>query len=184
MRSLLVVGDMQNDFVDGSLGTPEAKAIVKNVVDKIEGWDGNVIATQDTHFQNYLETNEGKHLPVLHCVGGTKGYSINPDVKTALSNHEGFLGYLSKFTFGSINLPEIIRSGKYERIEIIGLCTDICVISNALILKAYYPEIEMAVDASCCAGVTQETHLAALSVMKMCQIDILNDPAKVGAEEK
>ena len=174
---LLVVVDMQNDFITGSLGTPEAEAIVPNVIQKIESWDGDIVATLDTHEENYLETTEGKFLPVPHCIFSTEGHCIESDVYAALQHKGGEcrLTYVQKPTFGSTALPEIIRGKNYESIEIIGLCTDICVVSNTLILKANYPETEIIVDASCCAGVTPETHKAALATMKMCHIKIVGE---------
>ena len=174
---LLVVVDMQNDFITGSLGTPEAEAIVPNVIQKIESWDGDIVATLDTHGENYLETMEGKFLPVPHCIFSTEGHCIESDVYAALQHKSGEcrLTYIQKPTFGSTALPEIIRGKNYESIEIIGLCTDICVVSNTLILKANYPETEIIVDASCCAGVAPETHKAALATMKMCHIKIVGE---------
>lgn len=171
---LLIVVDMQNDFVDGALGSKEAQEIVPNVVKRIQEWDGDIIATFDTHQQNYLDTNEGKHLPVVHCVFGTKGYKLNKEVQAALDNKERYTP-LAKPTFGSTKLPEIIQNTGVEYIEIVGLCTDICVVSNALILKANFPEITIAVDPSCCAGVTPETHKAALTTMEMCQIEMVGE---------
>lgn len=173
MKKLLVVVDMQNDFIDGALGTEEAKAIVPNVVTKISEWGGDIITTQDTHYPNYLETREGKHLPVSHCIIDTEGHKINNDIFKALVNTRHFAA-LNKLTFGSTALPELIRGQGYEYIELVGLCTDICVVSNAMLLKAAFPETDIAVDASCCAGVTPESHKSALLTMKMCQIDILN----------
>ncbi|MBQ8629998.1 MAG: cysteine hydrolase [Prevotella sp.] len=173
MKKLLVVVDMQNDFIDGSLGTAEAVAIVPNVVAKINNWDGDIITTQDTHFNNYMETREGKNLPVSHCIENTDGHKINGDVFAALVKHPNHVASLNKLTFGSTALPEIIRGLGYEYIELVGLCTDICVVSNAMLLKANYPETDIAVDASCCAGVTPQTHQAALHTMNMCQIDII-----------
>jgi len=175
MNNLLIVVDMQNDFIDGSLGTKEAQSIIKNVVNKIQKFDGKIIATADTHSDNYLDTAEGEKLPVKHCIKGTTGWMINSDVEAELNNKGFYL--VEKNTFGSIDLPQIISESSNDgisSIEIIGLCTDICVVSNALILKAYYPELPVSVDASCCAGVTPETHNAALSTMRMCQIDIIN----------
>ena len=175
MKKLLIVVDMQNDFVDGALGTPEAQAIVPNVVNKIQSWDGDIFCTQDTHSDDYLSTREGKYLPVAHCVEGTDGHKINEKVFEELCKHSRHMVTLNKYTFGSTALPEIIRPLGYDYIEIIGLCTDICVVSNAMILKAHFPEIDIAVDASCCAGVTPESHSAALTTMKMCQINIIGE---------
>lgn len=173
MKKLLVVVDMQNDFIDGTLGTPEAQLIVKNVAEKIKNWDGDIISTQDTHNENYLETREGRRLPVRHCICGTNGHKIAPETEAALKEHKHHLMTLRKYTFGSTALPEIIRPYNYDYIELVGLCTDICVVSNAMILKASFPETDIAVDASCCAGVTPTTHRAALETMKMCQIEII-----------
>lgn len=175
MKKLLVVVDVQNDFVDGSLGTKEAQAIIPNVVSKIKNWDGDIICTQDTHNKDYLITREGRNLPVTHCVAGTDGHKINAKVFETLCENSCHFAMLNKYTFGSTALPEIVRPHGYRYIEIIGLCTDICVVSNALILKANFPGIDIAVDASCCAGVTPESHNAALTTMKMCQIDIIGE---------
>ena len=169
MKKLLVVVDMQKDFVDGALGTKEAAAIVDNVVKKINGFDGDVIATFDTHFENYMDTNEGKNLPVPHCIKGTDGHALDKKVADALNAH-GFKP-LEKITFGSVDLPK--AASEYDEITLIGLCTDICVVSNALLLKANYPEKQINVDSACCAGVTPDTHNAALTTMKMCQINII-----------
>ena len=173
MKKLLIVVDMQKDFVDGALGTPEAQKIVDNVVRKIEAFDGDVLFTQDTHAKNYLDTAEGRKLPVVHCVKGTPGFELNERVRAAC-DRKGAAG-IEKLTFGAKDLPALLRR-KYpeglESIELIGLCTDICVISNALLLKAFFRETPIAVDASCCAGVTPDSHKNALAAMKMCQIDI------------
>lgn len=173
MRKLLVIVDMQNDFIDGTLGTLEAQAIVPNVIDKIQNWDGDIFCTQDTHFENYLSTSEGKHLPVKHCIEGTDGHNINNKVLIELNNKPFTI--INKYTFGSTVLPEFIRHLGYDYIELVGLCTDICVVSNALLLKAHFPETDIVVDASCCAGVTPESHIAALTTMKMCQINIIGE---------
>ena len=172
MKKILIVVDMQNDFVNGALGTPEAVAIIPNVVQKIQNWDGDIRCTRDTHFDDYMDSNEGKHLPVPHCVKGNWGHEINEDVFNALYKTGNFT-VIDKYTFGSTALPETIRGSGYDYIELIGLCTDICVVSNALLLKANYPEIDIAVDPSCCAGVTPESHAAALTTMKMCQIEMI-----------
>ncbi len=167
MRKTLIVIDMQNDFIDGALGTKEAQAIVPNVKKKIEEYEARgdeIIFTRDTHLKNYLETNEGKHLPIEHCICNTYGWHI--------SDKLGY-GYdvINKATFGYNGWSEY----DFEEIELVGLCTDICVVSNALILKATFPEIDITVDASCCAGVTPETHQAALTTMKMCQINVIGE---------
>ena len=177
MKKLLVVVDMQNDFVDGALGTKEAQAIVPNVVKKINDWDGTIIGTLDTHFDNYMETAEGKKLPVPHCIAGTPGHHINKEVFDAMMSRPELdnVMTLRKYTFGSTVLPELIRNAGYDYIELVGLCTDICVISNALMVKAFLPETEVCVDAACCAGVTPESHKNALAAMKPCQIKIENE---------
>ena len=168
MKKTLIVVDMQNDFIDGSLGTKEAQQIVENVKKKIalykkEG--AEIIFTRDTHQKNYLDTNEGKHLPVEHCMEGTDGWKIADGLEV--------LGaiYIDKPNFGYLNWKEYAL----EEVELVGLCTDICVVSNALIIKATYPEIKVSVDASCCAGVTPESHKAALTTMKMCQVEVTGE---------
>lgn len=174
MKKILVVVDMQNDFVDGTLGTNEAAAIVDNVAEKIISHNGLIFVTFDTHFENYMDTSEGKKLPVPHCIKNTNGWKLNDRVADALKDKD--YRSIEKLTFGSVELPaEIKRECGDEdfEIELIGLCTDICVVSNALILKAYYPEIKISVDSSCCAGVTPELHTAALATMKSCQIDVI-----------
>ena len=177
MKKVLVVVDMQNDFIDGSLGTKEAQSIVSNVVKKIKEWDGDIIATLDTHNPDYLCTREGKYLPVEHCIVNTEGHKIRTEVNDALLNAGAtrFVHYLEKPTFGSTELPELVEDSEVGYIELVGLCTDICVVSNALLLKAAFPELDIAVDASCCAGVTPQSHTAALTTMKMCQIDVIGE---------
>lgn len=166
---LLIVIDMQNDFIDGSLGTKEAVAIVPNVAKKIEeARDAGeiVVFTRDTHQKNYLETQEGKNLPVLHCVEGTYGWQISSKFKVGNSR------IFNKPSFGSMELADYAASlDGLEEIELVGLCTGICVISNAFILKAKLPEVKISVDASCCACVTPESHKNALAAMKLCQIN-------------
>ncbi len=169
MKKLLVVVDMQVDFVNGALGTPEACGIVGKVKEKIEAAKregAEVIFTLDTHGEDYMETQEGKYLPVPHCIRGTEGWRLVPELRPLA---EGCVK-LEKPAFGSISLAHLAGKGQYEEIELIGLCTDICVISNALLLKAALPEVPIRVDASCCAGVTPESHENALKAMKMCQI--------------
>ena len=170
---ILVVVDMQNDFIDGALGTKEAVAIVDKVADKIRNYPGKIIFTRDTHFDNYAETQEGKNLPVLHCVENTFGWQISD--KLPMPDDAVIF---DKPTFGSKNLAEyLVKENDREpidEIEFIGLCTDICVISNAFVTKAFLPEIPLVADASCCAGVTPESHLNALSAMEMCQVKVIN----------
>ena len=173
MKKILVVVDMQKDFVDGALGSKEAVAIVPNVVKKIEEFDGEIFVTYDTHFENYMDTNEGKNLPVPHCIKGTDGWELNKEVMDALNNKA--YTTVEKITFGSVDLPELVGKAAGDEefsVELIGLCTDICVVSNALLLKANFPEMNILVDAACCAGVTVESHEAALTTMKMCQIEV------------
>ncbi len=175
-RKYLIVVDMQKDFIDGSLGTAEAEAMVGAAAERIracraEGY--RVILTMDTHEADYLNTAEGRKLPVVHCVRGTEGWGLNPAIREAA----GDALILEKPIFGSLRLPGVLReeteAGDRLRIELLGLCTDICVVSNALLLKANFPEAEIAVNAGCCAGVTPEKHRAALETMSSCQIDII-----------
>lgn len=172
MRKILIVIDMQNDFIDAALGTPEAVSVVEAVKDKIRSYaPENVIATMDTHGENYMETQEGRYLPVPHCIKGSEGWKIRSDIAALL---EGAKIY-EKPTFGSTALAADLRelSEKEEiELELVGLCTDICVASNALLLKAFMPEVKISVDAACCAGVTPEKHLAALETMRSCQIQV------------
>lgn len=174
MRKLLIVIDMQNDFIDAALGTKEAEAIVEAVKEKIRSFPAeNVIATMDTHEENYMQTQEGKYLPVPHCIRGSEGWQIRSDIAALLTGAKIY----EKPTFGSTALAADLKemSEKEEiEIELVGLCTDICVVSNALLIKAMMPEVKISVDASCCAGVTPEKHLAALETMRSCQIQILN----------
>ncbi len=165
-KKTLIVVDMQNDFIDGALGTKEAVAIVENVKNKIKEYadrGDEIIFTRDTHYENYMETNEGKHLPVPHCIEETKGWEIADglEVPDAI--------YINKTSFGYTGWGDF----DLQDVEMVGLCTDICVVSNALIIKALYPEISVKVDARCCAGVTPESHEAALATMSMCQVDIV-----------
>ena len=168
MKRILIVIDMQKDFIDGALGTPEAQAIVPAVRAKIQKYRNRgdqVIFTRDTHGEDYLSTPEGRHLPVIHCVKGTPGWEIAPGLQCS-----GDL-VIDKPTFGYTGWSQLDLG--QAAIELIGLCTDICVVSNALILKAQFPEAELSVDPACCAGVTPESHQAALTTMQMCQIQLL-----------
>lgn len=170
MRKILIVVDMQNDFIDGTLGTKEAVAIVPDVIKKIYSYPReDVYATRDTHLENYLETQEGKYLPVKHCIKGTEGWQIQKDIAQLIDEDHVF----DKPTFGSVVLAEEMKKLSEQdelEIELVGLCTDICVVSNALMLKAFLPETKISVDPKCCAGVTPEKHNAALETMKSCQI--------------
>lgn len=169
MKRLLVVVDMQNDFIDGSLGTKEAQAIVPYVAARVEEYQSagdEVIFTLDTHGEDYLNTLEGKKLPVKHCLKGSKGWELcEPLLKIEGRRFE-------KDTFGSRACAEYAAKGEYSSIELAGLCTDICVISNAMLLKAFMPQTPIQVNAACCAGVTPESHENALKAMEMCQIEI------------
>ena len=170
MKYLIVV-DMQNDFIDGALGTPEAVAILPYVKECIENFDGKVLFTRDTHFEDYESTQEGKNLPVRHCIKDTDGWQIHPLLEPLRKTPA-----IDKITFGSKDLVEILsHEEEIETITFLGLCTDICVISNAMLVKAFYPEIPLYVDAKGCAGVTPESHKNALAAMKTCQINVLND---------
>lgn len=166
-KKLLIVVDMQNDFIDGSLGTKEAQAIVDKVENYVKNFDGDVIFTLDTHNEDYLNTQEGKKLPVKHCIQHTHGWNITEK----LSKYANWT--VVKPTFGSTYLTKIVGDDDYTEIELCGLCTDICVVSNALLLKANFPEIPISVHKDLCAGVTPESHEAALTTMKMCQINII-----------
>jgi len=163
---------MQNDFIDGTLGTPEARTIVDNVQKKIEEYARNgfkVVYTRDTHGEDYLETQEGKNLQVKHCIQGTNGWEIRDGLM--VENAEVF----DKGAFGSQELAEYLKNEPgLHKVELAGLCTDICVISNAMIIKSFLPEVKITVDAACCAGVTPESHKNALEAMKMCQVNVLN----------
>ncbi len=175
MKKILIVIDMQNDFIDGALGTPQAVGIVENVKKKIAEYPKeNVFATRDTHTEDYLLTQEGQNLPVTHCVRGTKGWEIRPDIAELIYPDH----VIDKPTFGSVKLASLmdmlnLRADEGISIELVGLCTDICVVSNALLLKAFMPEVPIRCDASCCAGVTPESHEAALATMRSCQIEII-----------
>lgn len=169
MSKLLIVVDMQKDFIDGALGTKEACGIVPQVVSEIENFNGDVVFTLDTHSSIYLETQEGKNLPVEHCIKGTDGWKLDKSIEPLSQGRRIF----EKPTFGSVELANFVADGDYDDITLIGLCTDICVISNAMLIKAFLPEVKVSVKASACAGVTPESHENALNAMKMCQINII-----------
>ena len=173
MKHCLVVVDIQKDFVDGALGTAEAVAIVEAAAKKIAAFEGEIFVTYDTHFENYMDTAEGAKLPVPHCIKGTPGWQLHETIAQALAGKS--YTAVEKYTFGSVALPALIREAVGEEafdVTLIGLCTDICVVSNALILKANFPENEICVDPACCAGVSIDTHNAAIATMAMCQIRI------------
>ena len=176
IMNYLIVVDMQVDFITGSLGSDHAAAIVPNVIEKIRNFDGRIIFTRDTHFDDYLQTQEGKKLPVPHCIKDSDGWQICDEIRqvaeTLPAEH---VSYVDKPTFGCVKLPEIIKEfgESIDRMELCGLCTDICVISNAMILKAAFPEVPITIDASCCAGVTNESHRTALNAMQAVQIEVV-----------
>lgn len=175
MNKLLVVVDMQNDFIDGTLGTNEAVSIVPMVEKKIVQWEGDIVCTLDTHSDDYLATSEGRKLPIVHCVKKSMGWRPNDRIFAAIKSSGKNVKFFTKETFGSIELSEYIKKQGYNYIEFVGLCTGICVISNVLITKAMIPEATIVVDAACCACVTPDSHNIAISAMKLCQIDIIND---------
>ena len=169
-KKILVVVDAQNDFITGVLGNKECDVATNVIAEEIRsGKYDDVIFTRDTHDENYLNTQEGKKLPVAHCIKGSKGWKIIPELQELTKD----CMMVEKPSFGSTQLAHIAARGRYEKIELVGLCTDICVISNAMILKSSLPEAEISVDANCCAGVSPESHRNALEAMKMCQIEIL-----------
>ncbi len=174
MTKILVVVDIQNDFVTGALGSKEAESIIENACKKIRGFDGDIYVTLDTHGEDYMKTQEGTKLPVPHCIKGTDGWKLNSEIEKSLEGKKFTL--IEKPTFGSQKLAELI-SEKYKdeelSVELIGICTDICVISNALTIRAHNTECEITVDSSCCAGVSPEAHNAALEVMKSCLINVI-----------
>ena len=171
MSRILIVVDMQKDFIDGALGTKEAVAIVPYVKELVKNFEGKVLFTRDTHFENYMETQEGKNLPVPHCIQWTEGWQIHPELEVLRKTDA-----IDKVTFGSKDLVKVLRQEKnIEEITFVGLCTDICVISNVMIVKAFYPEVPLIVDANGCAGVTVQSHLNALEAMKMCQVKVINE---------
>ncbi len=176
MKHFLVVVDLQRDFVSGALGSEEARAILPYAAELIRNFEGEIFVTMDTHEENYLETSEGRKLPVEHCIRGREGWELEEIIREALYTQGGYSA-VEKPTFGSVALPQILgraAGGEEFDVTLIGVCTDICVVSNALLLKAFFPEISIKVDARACAGVTPESHAAALSTMQMCQIEILS----------
>jgi len=174
MSAILIVIDMQNDFVSGVLGTKEAISIVPKVVSKIKQFKGKIIYTKDTHNAWYLESQEGRNLPVVHCIENTEGWELVPEIRK-IQEKEGSPVF-HKPAFGSVNLSEYLKklaeTENIDEIQLVGVCTDICVISNAMLIKAYLPEVKITVDSACCAGVTKESHETALNAMRACQIEI------------
>lgn len=176
MNKALIVVDIQNDFVDPNvLGNQECIDVIPKIKDKImNGKYNTIIFTKDTHNKNYLETQEGKKLPVEHCIVGTDGWTIVKEINDAArKSTANRIMYVTKNTFGCADLPEEIKKFEIDEIEVVGVCTGICVISNVLLLKAHFPEMKISVDASCCACVTPESHKTAIEAMKMCQVDII-----------
>ena len=174
MKQFLIVVDMQKDFVDGALGTSEEQAIVPAAARKIRDFDGHIFVTFDTHSEGYLDTAEGRKLPVPHCVRGTPGWALDACIAAALAGKDW--SAVEKPSFGSTALPQLLADaagGEPFSVTLIGLCTDICVVSNALLIKAFFPEAPIAADSACCAGVTPEKHEAALETMRSCQIDVV-----------
>ena len=170
MKYLIVV-DMQNDFISGALGSREAKQIVPYVKEKIKNFEGTVLFTRDTHFENYMQTQEGRNLPVPHCVCNTDGWQIHPELEVLRRTQA-----VDKLTFGSKELIEVLKTDeKIEEITFVGLCTDICVISNVMVVKAFFPEVPLIVDAKGCAGVTPACHKTALDAMKAIQVQVINE---------
>ena len=186
---VLGIVDMQNDFLYGALGTPEAQAIVPVMVEKLKEYEQEqplVLFTKDTHYSNYSDTQEGKMLPTPHCIEGTKGWSICKDISSVVDRNPNFYFYsdsdivrsrIYKNTFGSLRLAELLKkySNQIDEVVFMGVCTDICVMSNVLLVKSYCPEMKITVDVSCCAGTTPENHQAALQVMKNCQINVIGE---------
>ena len=174
MRRFLVVVDIQNDFTTGSLGSAEAVVAAERAAEVIREFDGDIFVTYDTHFDTYLDTEEGRRLPVKHCIEGTEGHELHPLIKDALEGKK--FTEVKKYTFGSLKLPKLILREALDEefsVTLIGLCTDICVVSNALLLKAHFPSSNISIVRDACAGVTPESHEAALLTMKMCQIDVI-----------
>ena len=180
MKKILIVVDMQNDFIHGVLGSTEAQAIVPNVAEKVKNWDGELLFTRDTHYENYMNTLEGQKLPVPHCIYETAGWQIIDELTSFIKHNYNII---DKHTFGFEYWKHEVLDRYVNDIEslselditLIGVCTDICVISNALALRMYFPNTKITVDASCCAGVTPEKHKVALEVMKSCQIEVINE---------
>lgn len=172
-KRVLAVIDMQNDFIDGALGTKEAEAVVGKVAAQIRDFDGEVVYTRDTHFENYLSTQEGVKLPVKHCIDKTEGWQIREELRKLQSADTRIF---DKTTFGSVELAQYLKEMEdLQSVTLVGLCTDICVISNALVIKAFLPEVTVQVNADCCAGVTPKSHRNALEAMKMCQVEIVGE---------
>lgn len=171
-KKALIIIDMQNDFITGTLANIEGQKIVSKIAELVKNFDGDIIATRDTHTENYMNTQEGKRLPVPHCIKNTDGWNIVPEIQAAL-DAKGDIAYIDKQAFGTIGLGEIVNRKLYDTVELVGVCTDICVISNAMVIKACALETNVVVRKDLCAGVTPETHETALAAMTACQIDII-----------
>lgn len=173
-KKILIIVDVQNDFVSGALGTKEAENMLLDLINKAQNFTGEILMTKDTHFDDYMNTQEGKNLPVPHCIKGTKGWDFPDELDEVVKNKQ--IKVYEKQAFGSVQLAEDLKrqyeADELESVELVGICTDICVVSNALLLKANMPELPVFVDADCCAGVTPEKHKEALSVMESCQITV------------
>lgn len=172
MKRALIVVDMQNDFITGSLANTEGQKIVPAIAELIRNFDGDIIVTRDTHDEDYMSTQEGKRLPVPHCIKGTEGFKIVPEIQEALDSRKGVTN-IYKQTFGSISLGEYVGRNLYDEVELVGVCTDICVINSAMVIKACTLDTTVAVRKDLCAGVTKESHENALKAMEACQIDII-----------
>ena len=175
MNKALIVVDMQNDFITGALANTEGQKIVGKIADLVRTFDGDIIATRDTHTEEYMNTQEGRRLPVPHCIKGTEGWKIVPEIQKALDERaaDGIVSYIDKYTFGSTELGSLIAQKNYTDVTLVGVCTDICVISNALVIKANALETNVTVLKDLCAGVTPESHNTALNAMAGCQVDVV-----------
>ena len=174
MKKALIVIDMQNDFITGALPNPEGQKIVNGIANLIREFEGDILVTRDTHDEKYLETQEGRRLPVPHCIEGTEGWEIVPEIQAALNDKPaGKVKYYNKYTFGCVGLGELVARKEYDAVELVGVCTDICVLSNAMIIKACALETNVGIHRNLCAGVTPETHEIALQAMANCQCDII-----------
>lgn len=171
MNKLLLIIDMQNDFIDGALANPAAQAIVPGIVDFVKAWKGKIGVTFDTHQEDYLDTQEGRNLPVPHCIINTPGHNINEQIGKAIHNKVTYS--IMKPTFGYDGWRQYGLDKHFDEVVLVGTCTDICVISNALAIKAACPEMKVSVIADLCAGLSAEKHSAALEVMKSCQVNVI-----------
>jgi len=174
MKKALIIIDMQNDFITGALPNPEGQKIIEGIVTLIREFDGDIVVTRDTHNEKYLETQEGSYLPIPHCIEGTEGWQIVTEIQEELDKKPAEkVRYFNKYTFGCVGLGEFVLRKEYDAVELVGVCTDICVISNALVIKACAPETNIGIHRNLCAGVTPETHEIALQAMANCQCDII-----------